>query len=84
MIKFLNNYGFYHDLQRLFFYSAIFVDLFRHQLELPGVYSQLQAFYNDKKGVLPDSASSLVVSPASTPSTPSSLLPEMKVQNSPI
>lgn len=67
-----------------FFNSAIFVDLFRHQLELPGVYSQLQAFYNDKKGVLPDSASSLVVSPASTPSTPSSLLPEMKVQNSPI
>ncbi|XP_061189570.1 DENN domain-containing protein 11-like [Saccostrea echinata] len=51
----------------------------RHQLELPGIYSQLQAFYNDKKGVLPESASSRGVTPTSTPSTPSSLLPEMKI-----
>lgn len=51
-------------------------------MELPGVYSQLQAFYNDKKGVLPDLVGSLAASPASTPSTPSSVLPEMKVVNS--
>ncbi|XP_071091811.1 DENN domain-containing protein 11-like [Haliotis cracherodii] len=55
----------------------------RHQLEVPGVYTQLIAFFDDKKGVLPigGSAEALKIpSPASTPSTPSKeLLPEMKI-----
>ncbi|XP_041375104.1 DENN domain-containing protein 11-like [Gigantopelta aegis] len=55
----------------------------RHQLEIPGNYVPLKAFYEDKKGMLPmnGTADSLTIpSVASTPSTPShELLPEMKI-----
>ena len=43
----------------------------RHQLETPGKYTQLEAFYEDKKGILPGSDSSLLIS--DIPSSPSSL-----------
>ncbi|XP_013392834.1 protein LCHN [Lingula anatina] len=54
----------------------------RHQLETPGRYSQLEAFYEDKKAVLPPSGSAgslrnLTSTPASTPS--SDILPELKI-----
>ncbi|CAL1530636.1 unnamed protein product [Lymnaea stagnalis] len=55
----------------------------RHQLETPGNYSQLLAFYNDRKGILPSEGTSETLrapSPRSTPSTPSrEILPEMKI-----
>ncbi|XP_060083226.1 DENN domain-containing protein 11-like [Ylistrum balloti] len=52
----------------------------RHQLETPGNYSQLHAFYQDKKGTLTsDSAISGMSSSNSSPSTPSRDLPEMKI-----
>ncbi|XP_064599038.1 DENN domain-containing protein 11-like isoform X2 [Liolophura sinensis] len=56
----------------------------RHQLEIPGKYTQLKAFYDDKKGTLPAGSTSDILlqlpSPASTPSTPSrELLPELRI-----
>ncbi|KAH9515642.1 DENN domain-containing protein 11 [Bulinus truncatus] len=56
----------------------------RHQLEIPGNYNQLVAFYNDRRGILPSDETSetlIAHSLGSTPSTPSSrdLLPEMKI-----
>ncbi|KAI8759431.1 DENN domain-containing protein 11-like [Biomphalaria glabrata] len=55
----------------------------RHQLETPGNYSQLLAFYNDRKGILPSDETSETLkahSLRSTPSTPSrDLVPEMKI-----
>ncbi|CAG5117486.1 unnamed protein product [Candidula unifasciata] len=55
----------------------------RHQLETPGNYSQLLAFYNDRRGILPSDGTSDTLkasSPRSTPSTPSrDLLPEMRI-----
>ena len=64
--------------------NVVFVCIsFRHQLEVPGRYRQLQAFWEDKKATLPPSASSAssvnlqVPSPASTPS--SDILPELRV-----
>ncbi|RUS87014.1 hypothetical protein EGW08_005252 [Elysia chlorotica] len=45
----------------------------RHQLETPGNYLQLLAFYNDRKGILPSDGTSETLkapSPGSTPSTP--------------
>ncbi|XP_074644724.1 DENN domain-containing protein 11-like isoform X2 [Tubulanus polymorphus] len=52
----------------------------RHQLEIPGKYTQLKAFYNDKKGVLASSVSTDSIhlhTPVSTPS--SEILPELKI-----
>ena len=50
----------------------------RHQLEVPGRYQQLQAFYEDKKATLEGIPASMSTnSLASTPG--SELLPEMKV-----
>lgn len=68
----------------LFALEVHFIYHFRHQLEIPGKYTQLIAFYNDKKGEFPlnvsHSNSAHIPSPLSTPSTPSiELLPEMKV-----
>ena len=54
-----------------------FVYCFRHQLETPGKYSQLMAFYEDKKGTLPFAGSSHSISNLSTPGT--EILPELKV-----
>ncbi|XP_064641137.1 DENN domain-containing protein 11-like isoform X2 [Lineus longissimus] len=52
----------------------------RHQLEVPGKYSQLKAFYEDKKGMLPSSISIDSIRFASPASTPSSeVLPELKI-----
>jgi len=54
----------------------------RHQLEMPGHYSHLEAFYDDKKGVLPDSRGT----PTSQqpvhwlPSIHRYMYPEMKVR----
>jgi hypothetical protein len=56
--------------------------LFRHQLEIPGKYSQLTAFYEDKRGMLPTSISIDSIRFASPASTPSSeILPELKVSS---
>ena len=55
----------------------------RHQLETPGRYSHLVAFYEDKKGTLPFgaslpvSSSSYSISNLSSPG--SEILPELKV-----
>lgn len=57
----------------------------RHQLEMPGHYSHLEAFYDDKKGVLPDSKGT----PSSQqpvhwlPSIHRYMYPEMKVRQVP-
>merc|ERR1719483_895582 len=55
----------------------------RHQLEIPGNYSQLLAFYSDRKGVLPSGSTSSTLRASPVPSTPVSpsreLLPEMKI-----
>ncbi|KAL3860047.1 hypothetical protein ACJMK2_010219 [Sinanodonta woodiana] len=55
----------------------------RHQLETPGKYTQLLAFYEDKKGLLPSSSvmsdGCAVVSPASTPSSSSEAFLDMKI-----
>ncbi|KAK7498898.1 hypothetical protein BaRGS_00009990 [Batillaria attramentaria] len=55
----------------------------RHQLEIPGKYTQLMALYTDRKAELLSNGSpnaGLRPSPLSTPSTPSNeLLPEMKI-----
>ncbi|POI34962.1 hypothetical protein CIB84_001285, partial [Bambusicola thoracicus] len=39
----------------LYRYMHFLENQVRHQLEMPGHYSHLEAFYDDKKGVLPDS-----------------------------
>ncbi|KAK3578963.1 hypothetical protein CHS0354_034753 [Potamilus streckersoni] len=54
----------------------------RHQLETPGKYSQLLAFYEDKKGLLPSSSMTdgcTVLSPASTPSSSCEPFLNMKI-----
>ncbi|KAJ8302431.1 hypothetical protein KUTeg_018827, partial [Tegillarca granosa] len=54
----------------------------RHQLETPGKYTQLHAFYEDKKGTLSSDTQEIIrmPTPASTPSTSSrEFLPEMKI-----
>ena len=56
------------------FVAHVHVFCIRHQLETPGNYSQLLAFYNDRKGILPSDGTSETLkapSPGSTPSTPS-------------
>ncbi|XP_071174373.1 DENN domain-containing protein 11-like [Mytilus edulis] len=53
----------------------------RHQLETPGKYSNLEVFYQDKKGTL-NSTTSIPqqITPNSSSSTPSQeILPEMKI-----
>lgn len=62
--------------------SPFFPFISRHQLEMPGHYSHLEAFYDDKKGVLPDSKGT----PTSQqpvhwlPSIHRYMYPEMKVR----
>lgn len=62
--------------------DLVFPFFSRHQLEMPGHYSHLEAFYDDKKGVLPDSKGT----PTSQqpvhwlPSIHRYMYPEMKVR----
>lgn len=52
----------------------------RHQLETPGKYTQLQAFYEDKMATLPSNGLPASLSKSNTPTTPSKdLLPELKI-----
>ncbi|XP_072728313.1 DENN domain-containing protein 11 isoform X2 [Ciconia boyciana] len=65
----------------LYRYMHFLENQVRHQLEMPGHYSHLEAFYDDKKGVLPDSKGT----PASQqpvhwlPSIHRYMYPEMKI-----
>ncbi|XP_070574662.1 DENN domain-containing protein 11-like [Ptychodera flava] len=59
----------------------------RHQLEIPGRYTQLKAFYEDRKGSLPSSlntdpssnSSPVINTPATTPGIDELPVPDMKI-----
>lgn len=60
---------------------SLFPFFSRHQLEMPGHYSHLEAFYDDKKGVLPDGKGTASQQPVHwLPSIHRYMYPEMKVR----
>lgn len=74
----LQRHGWLTPDQSLLFFFLLF---FRHQLQCPGQYSPLEAFYEDKKAVLPPTGNGLVTAcPTWSVTTINRCMhPEMKV-----
>ncbi|KAE8613281.1 hypothetical protein XENTR_v10007653 [Xenopus tropicalis] len=63
----------------LYRYMHFLENQVRHQLELPGHYTPLEAFYEDKKGVLPVAPQTCQPTSHWLPSVHKHLYPEMKI-----
>lgn len=78
------NHSFINIMICLFLINYILSDSVRHQLQTPGTYQQLAAFYEDKKGLLPlsvtnDNESAQTKAIVSNPGSDENDFPDMTV-----